>query len=421
MILKTIKNKHEKTCILWLLLFLSPFSALHAERGKLISYKLVHSYSVTNLDSLWKSKKIPKFIAPINNPLDVFEVMYETVWHDGTPIKASGIFFLPREKGKAFPMICYHHGTQVVKDRKINFEGEQAICTVFGGSGYMVAFPDYLGLGQGEKTHLYLHLESEANTSIDLLRAVKQLIAKEGAEQSKFLFLTGYSQGGHATLATLKVMQEKYPDEFKVTASAPMSGPYDLVGKQGGVMFHPYSHPGYLPYLIYSYQEVYKCFDDPNCPFKAPYDKTLSHLFDGTYNMHDINKAMPEIPKDVLTDDFLNGYVNDDKFPFKAELKLNSVNDWKPETPVLLCYCKADEQVSYENAIIASANMKARGAKNIKLRSAGRRFGHKTCAVYSSMYTKMYFDSFLNGSKKGRKGPLGKRLALSISKMKVKK
>ena len=359
-------------------------------------------------------------MAKINYPLDVFEVIYETTWFDGTPVKASGIFFLPRKKDKEFPMICYHHGTMTVKDIKIGFWGEQAICTAFCTSGYMVAFPDYVGLGDGEKNHLYLHVETEAASAINLLRAVKELLVKEDAKQNKFLFLTGYSQGGHATLATLKVMQEKYPNEFHVTATAPMSGAYDLAGVQSEVMFKPYAHPGYLPYLMYSYEEVYKCFNDENCSFKSPYTKTLPPLFDGKHTMADIDKAMPEVPKDILTDDFLKGYLNDDKFPFKLDLELNSVHNWVPETPVLLCYCKADEQVSYKNAIITSETMKAKGAKNVGLRKVGRKFGHKSCAVFASVYAKMYFDSFVNGSKKGRKGPIINRIALSIYKLKVK-
>lgn len=361
-------------------------------------------------------------MAKIKNPLDVFEVIYETTWYDGTTIEASGIFYLPRKKGKEFPMICYHHGTQIVKDRKIIFGGEQAICTVFSASGYMVAFPDYIGLGTSKKTHLYLHVETEAAASIDLLRAVKELLIKEDAKESKYLFLTGYSQGGHATLATLKVMQEKYPDEFKVTASAPMSGAYDLeIGSvQSEVMFKPYTHPGYLPYLMYSYQEAYKCFNDANSSFKAPYAEMLPSLYDGTHTMGDINKVMPGIPKDILTDEFLQGYLNNDKFPFKLALAKNSVHNWKPETPVLFCYCEADEQVNYRNAFVASDAMKAKGATNIKLRDTSRKMGHKTCATFSSVYTKMYFDSFVNGSKKGRKGPVINRMALAFFKMKVK-
>jgi hypothetical protein len=389
-----------------------------AERGKLISYRLINSYSKSSLDSLWKAKNIKKMVAPINNGLDVFEVIYETAWHDGSPIEASGIFFLPRKKGKEFPMICYHHGTQMVKDRKIDFAGEQAICTVFSASGYMVAFPDYIGLGAGKKTHLYHHVETEAGASIDLLRAIKEILVKENVKQNKYLFLTGYSQGGHATLATLKTIQEKHANEFTVTAAAPMSGAYDLAGIQTEVMFKPYTHPGYLPYLLYSYQEVYKCFDDPNNCFKSAYAEAIPPLLDGKHTMGEIDKVMTPIPKDVLKDEFMEGFKNNDQFPFKIALSKNSVHDFKPEVPLLMCYCTADEQVNYKNAFVARDAMKAKGAKNIRLQNAGKKFGHGKCAIYASAYTKMYFDSFIKGSKKGRKGPIVKRIALATLKVK---
>ncbi|MFY9307777.1 MAG: lipase family protein [Bacteroidia bacterium] len=403
-----------------LLFALSSFysTTAHAERGKLISYRLITSYSTEALDSIWKAKNIKKFAAPINYPLDVFEVIYETAWHDGSAIEASGIFFLPKKADKAFPMICYHHGTQMVKDRAIGFGGEQAICTVFSTSGYMVAFPDYIGLGAGKKTHLYHHVETEASASIDLLRAVKVLLEKENAKQNEFLFLTGYSQGGHATLATLKVMQEKHAGEFKVTAAAPMSGAYDLAGIQTQYMFQPYKHPAYLPYLLYSYDEVYNCFDDPNSCFKTAYAEVLPPLFDGKHSMNDIDKFMPSIPKDVLKDEFVEAFKNNNDFPFKVALSQNSVHDFKPEVPVMMCYCTADEQVNYKNAFIAKDAMEAKGAKHIKLQNAGKKFGHGQCAIYASAYTKMYFDSFLKGSKHGRKGPLVKRMALATLKVK---
>lgn len=389
-----------------------------AERGKLISYRLVNSYTESSLDSLWKAKNIKKFVAPINNGLDVFEVIYETAWHDGSSIKASGIFFLPRKKGKEFPMICYHHGTQMVKERKIDFFGEQAICTVFGASGYMIAYPDYLGLGAGDKTHLYHHAETEASAAIDLLRAVKEILVKENVKQNKYLFLTGYSQGGHATLATLKAIQEKHANEFTVTATSAMSGAYDLAGKQSQVMFKPYKHPGYLPFLLYSYQEVYKCFEDPNTCFKPGYAEAIAPLLDGKHTMIEVDNAMLPVPKDVLKDDFVNDLITNEKAPFKIALQKNSVHDFKPEVPLMLCYCTADEQVNYQNAFIARDAMKLKGAKNIRLQNAGKKFEHGKCAIYASAYTKMYFDSFVKGSKKGRKGPILKRLALATIKVK---
>ena len=53
---------------------------------------------------------------------------------------------------------------------------------------------------------------------------------------------------------------------------------------------------------------------------------------------------------------------------------------------------------------------------HLKLFRAGKDVDHITCAGYSFVYTKLWFNTFRKGSKKGRKGNLLKRLALSIKK-----
>ena len=43
-------------------------------------------------------------------------------------------------------------------------------------------------------------------------------------------FLTGYSQGGHVTMAAHRELETFHTNEFTVTACAPCAGPYDLGG-----------------------------------------------------------------------------------------------------------------------------------------------------------------------------------------------
>ena len=100
---------------------------------------------------------------------------------------------------------------------------------------------------------------------------------------------------------------------------------------------------------------------------------------------------------------------------------MNDVSNWKPIAPIQMCYCESDEQVLYNNAIVTRDNMLALGANNVRAKSAGKKFGHNQCAGFSVIYTKYYFDSFLKGSKKGRKGPLVKRTLLGIYKLFIKK
>ena len=209
--------------------------------------------------------------------------------------------------------------------------------------------------------------------------------------------------------------------EFPITASAPMSGAYDLTGVQEEVMFQPYSHPGYLPYLLFSYQEVYNLYPDIRTAFKAPYDSLLPPMFNGEYSMDEVNRVMPSIPKDAIRPEVIKAYQEDVNFPFKVALQENSTIDWVPKAPMMLCYCEGDEQVNYLNSVVAYKAMKELGSKHLRLKRVAKGMDHGTCALYAVLYTKMYFDSFVKGSKYGRKGPFFKRLLIGIGKSKTKK
>lgn len=118
--------------------------------------------------------------------------------------------------------------------------------------GYVVAFPNYIGLGRGEKFHLYQHAATEAMASVDFIKATQQLLNNLKIESNGQLFLTGYPQGGNASMATHKYIQEKMNVELKVTTSSSMSMPHDLSGVYSEVMFNKCSHLGYLSYLLNS-------------------------------------------------------------------------------------------------------------------------------------------------------------------------
>lgn len=252
-----------------------------------------------------------------------------------------------------------------------------------------------------------------------MMKAVVEMDSLLGLERDPMIFISGYSQGGHAAMAVHRKLQEKFSDEYTVTASSPMSGPYDLDGVQAEVMFHPYTQPHYLPYLLLGYNEIYHIFSKDNFydeVFTEPYNDIVRGVFNGKHSVGNINDTLPEIPKDMLSDSLVNLFVNDPEFEFKRLLIENSMDNWKPDSPMQICYCDADEEVSPKNAHVAYANMKALGAENVKLRRAGKNFTHRACADWSVVYTKFYFDSFRRGSRKGRKGPVFKRWMVGIAK-----
>lgn len=392
-----------------------------AENSFLVSYEKKATYSKEELKTKWKDNKIKEFITPVNYSVDVYEIIYNTRWHDGSQIKASGYYYVPVDVKEPLPMMVMNHGTQLNKTMNVSLSGLQVGCVAFATDGYLALYPHYIGLGEGEKHHLYQIAESEAFANIDMLRAVREFNMELGIASNYQLFLTGYSQGGHAAMAAHKMIQEEYNTEFQVTASAPMSGAYDMTGVQSGVMFEKYFHQAYLPYLILSLQDQYQIWEgDIYEVFKEPYKTIIKEKLNNQHKLNEVSKLLPEVPADMILDELVAEFKNNPDFILTKALEKNNNYDWKPESPMMLCYCNADEQVSYKNAFVAHDAMIANGAKNITLRNGGKKYGHNKCALFSLMNTKFYFDSIKNGNPKGSKGKVMKRFLVSLAKLAVK-
>ncbi|HLP50816.1 MAG TPA: lipase family protein [Chitinophagales bacterium] len=411
----------KKITLLLLLAATLPLFALDNPKGhKIVSYTLWKTVSKGELAKKMKDNHVPKSLLKAKYDVDIYDVQYVSHWHDGTEILASGLYFVPLGVNKPMPQVAYHHGTRVQKGRENHIDGESYLCLGLAVDGYLVLKPDYIGLGHGERFHLYQQYKSLGQSTVDFLFAARELNDSLGVKANKQLFLTGYSEGGYAAIAANKVIQESYSKDFTVTAASGNSGAYDMGGVQSEVMFKKYSNPHYLPYILKGFNEVYKIVPNVASIYNPPFDSIIPVMFDSGRRLGDIDKVLPEVPKDMVRDTFVQLYVNDPNFPMRKALADNSLCDWKPENPVQLCYCNNDEQVTYRNSFVARDGMKKQGAKHVTLRNGGKKYGHYKCAIFASMYSKLYFDSFRKGSKYGRKGNAGKRFMLAIARLAIK-
>lgn len=409
------------------LLFLCSLLLVNAQ-STLIKYDLVESLSKEEMKEFYKSQGIPKLITPIITGVNIYELYYNTNLPNGEAVVATGMYYVPQDYPYEVATMQYNHGTAMTNRTGLDYNGEGTICKIFAADGYAVAWQDYIGLGKADGFHPYQHLESEGQSGVDLLRAIRELNLIINLEVNDQLFITGYSQGGHATLAVHKTIQEKFPSEFTVTASSPMSGAHDMSGVQNEIMVIDYSQPHYLPFLLYGYQQVYKVFpshEDFRNVFKPEYRHVLDKILAKQHGLGDINSMLPSKPFDMIEPYFYDQYKNNPDFLFTKVLEENNTYKWVPEAPVQFCYCKGDEEVYYKNSIVAMEWMKANGAKRIIDREVSESFNHRQCADYAVMYTKFFFDSFRNGFKKGRKGNFIKntlvRTVVNIEEKKLKK
>ena len=141
--------------------------------------------------------------------------------------------------------------------------------------------------------------------------------------------------------------------------------------------FEPYSVPGYLPYLLQSYQHVYgNLYDSIQQIYVPPYDQTLPPLLDGTFDMWQVDQAMPPVPRDIIQPDYADLFFSDSLHPAYLALKDNDVYEWVPEAPVMFNYCRNDEQVTFLNTLVASNYMISNGAPGIQVIERDSVLGH---------------------------------------------
>jgi pimeloyl-ACP methyl ester carboxylesterase len=369
-------------------------AAPRAERGKVLSTSLTATYTKSLLAFLLASMNVS--MAPQNGVL-LYKVVYETIDPWGGRTQASGLLVLPDTPAAAFPLVSYQHGTLLLKTDapSANTFGEGLIAVLFAAAGYAVVEPDYLGLGDSPGLHPYHHARSEATACLDLLRATRAFCADHAVTLNGRLFLCGYSQGGHATMALHRELEAFHADEFTVTASAPMAGAYDLSGvtTDDFLSDRPMPNPYYFIYLLAAYQSVYHLADSLGDLLTPPYDTTLPPLLNGLNSGGTINAAMPAVPTQILRPELLAAFRADTNHPLRLALRDNDLYAWTPRAPVRLYHCSGDLDVVPANAQIAYDSFRSRGATQVTLVNPLPGADHGGCALPSMLGAKAWFDS----------------------------
>ncbi|MEZ4979158.1 MAG: lipase family protein [Chitinophagales bacterium] len=279
---------------LLLLTFISTFLTMQAQ---LVSYEFVQNYSIAELTQVVADFGAGGILVP-SYSVDLYRVYYTTEYNDSLVV-VTGALVIPQNPDCRPPLISYQHGTSSTKLGVPSYGStELQICLVFASEGNVLVAPDYIGLGGSTiDLHPYQHGFSQAHSTINLLRATRQLQTDLNFELSNQLFLFGYSQGGHATAATVKYIEELYADEFDITAAMPMSGAYDLAGAQTDFVSNgqPYATPGYLPYIVLGYQSVYHdLYDSIEQIFISPYDSLMPYyLYGHNYSIGLLTDKVP--------------------------------------------------------------------------------------------------------------------------------
>ncbi len=373
----------------------NPVAPANHERGEIAEVNSLGDMTVTEIEQMLESANIT---IPFNlfYTVEAISINYYTIDGNGNETIASGALFIPAGVNN-LPLVSIQHGTETKSDLVASVSpdnsNEGIVGLIMASIGYLVVIPDYLGYGVSNVMHPYTHAESLIPSVIDLMRAGKTYSSENQIALNGNTFLTGYSEGGYASLTVQKTIEENYTSEFNLTAVAPSSGPYDLLGMiQTIFQSLSYCTPAYIAFFLTAYNEIYgwNRLDDF---FVEPYASMMPGLFDGSKTWGEIVNQLPALFSELVNSTFISDYNNGNEQEFHAALQENTFLNWAPQTPIHFFHGDADEIVPIQNALTAVDLLTSSGAADIQLTiiPGGT---HETTGLPAVFGTIQWFESF---------------------------
>jgi hypothetical protein len=330
----------------------------------LLTYEEVLNRTQVEIEILVSLAGITEMAEYMLYDITVYSITYKTYYQDQEVI-ASGLVTFPNTNIE-LPIMSFQHGT-IIK----HSDAPTQDLTLYGllssvaSTGYIFCVPDFLGFGSSSGIfHPYYHAETTGTTVIDMIKAANELSETLGYTCNGDVFLTGYSEGGYATMTAHKMMEESNITGYNLIASAPSSGGYDLKGMQEFFFSQEtYHEPYYLAYVAMSYKHVYGFENILTDIFQAPYDSEIPGYFDGTLSGDQINAGLTNVMPDLLKPEILANIDTDSKYDYLNDaLEVNSVDSWVPENRMFMYHGTADITVPYQNSLNTYNNMIQLGA-----------------------------------------------------------
>ncbi|MDX2195422.1 MAG: lipase family protein [Cytophagales bacterium] len=305
----------------------------------------------------------------LTNGIKVYRITYKTIEPTNlSPVTASGLVCIPDIAG-SFALVSHQHGTIRETDEtnapsyfnNSTQGGEGNVAALLAASGFVVSSPDYLGYGATkELAHPYEHAPSLARASIDMLSAAKELCILKGVTLGGKLFLVGYSEGGFATMAMQKMIEEKYFTQFTITASYIGAGAFDKTSFAKYILNSTtdLTFLNYYVWVLTTYNKVYKI----NRPFSYYFTSD-----NATKLENDIFAEVNKNPQNLFVPAFKSGILSGSDSLMLAAFKDNHLYDWKPVSETNLYHGTKDDFVPIFNAEIALSAMQAKGAAKVSL------------------------------------------------------
>ena len=296
--------------------------------------------------------------------ISVYTITYNTLYN-GEQIKASGLVAFP-DTDKGMPILNFNHGTTSLhSDAPTEDLFQYSFFSNAASAGYIFVIPDYLGFGVSDNiVHPYYRSEITGQTVVDMIRATKELAREEGYNFNGDVFLSGYSEGGFATMSAHYNLENNNYSGINLVASAPAAGGYDIIGMLDYFLSKETYHvPYYIAYVAMGYKTSYDWDLPLSAMFNEPYASIIPDYFNGKYSGSEINNVLNDTISVLLTSNFINNTYSDPNLRIIVDaLEENSLDNWVPKTKMLMYHGTSDITVPYQNSVDTYNNFISNGA-----------------------------------------------------------
>ena len=288
-----------------------------------------------------------------------FPVAYWSQTPQGDSLFVSGRVYLPKNRILNGIIVANHYtmtSDEEVPSNRISME------IVYLLKGYAVIMPDYVGYGLSrEEVHPYLHWRNAAQTAVDLLNCMPELLDYYGYTYPKDVVVTGYSQGGAVALGVARMIEENYhqENEWTVRKLYAGAGPYDPAGTYLFSMErNEMGIPAAIPLIVMGLNDAYELGFTLDEFFLDP---LLSNYEDWVvskeYTVGQINQLMGStIMSELMTEDALT--LDSPQADMLYEVLLwNSNVGYDLQAPAYFLHSLEDEVVPLLNSINLEAEM----------------------------------------------------------------
>mgnify|MGYP003307559565 FL=1 len=279
-----------------------------------------------------------------------FPVAYWSSDAHGDSLLVSGRVYLPKNRDLKGIVIANHYTITADAEAPSNMLSMESVLAM---KGYAVILPDYVGYGLSrDHIHPYLHWRNAAQTAVDLLNCMPQLLDYYGYTYPIDVIVTGYSQGGAVALGVIRMIEE-LDSNWIVRKLYAGAGPYDPAGTYLYSMErNEMGIPAAIPLIVMGLSDAYDIGFELKDFFLEPLLSNYEDwILSKEYTVSEINRLMGStIMSELMTEDALTLDSPQADMLYNVLLR-NSNLGYDLQSPAYFLHSLDDEVVPLLNTI----------------------------------------------------------------------